>query len=387
MQPAEDRLLAWEDRPRLSREREERLFAGVNEAARFFMGEADVQRALEKIAHLLEEDGIPYALIGAMALNAYGYRRVTVDVDLLLTREGPRELSGRSTWGSDTSKKFPGSKGLRDTEHGVPIDVVLAGEYPGDGNPKPVVFPDPATAAVRGARVALLPLPRLIELKLASGMTAPHRLKDLADVHRDRPHPEAAGRARRRSSIPTCGRSTGRCGRPRRSKTGNEVAFPPDGAQKRRSPRTPAPAPEGASFWRRNRRELTFLILFVVLLGGGFTLISVNWVNDHVVEPFTAGIARTSGAVLDLLGQNVTMEGTVIRNARVRGQHPQRLQRRRGDADLPRRRARLPRLLEVAPGRASRWASWPSRSSTWCASWPCSSPASTSRGSSTPRTR
>jgi hypothetical protein len=25
-------------------------------------------------------------------------------------------------------------------------------------------------------------LPRLIELKLASGMTAPHRLKDLADV-------------------------------------------------------------------------------------------------------------------------------------------------------------------------------------------------------------
>ena len=30
--------------------------------------------------------------------------------------------------------------------------------------------------------MALLPLPMLIELKLASGMTAPHRLKDLADV-------------------------------------------------------------------------------------------------------------------------------------------------------------------------------------------------------------
>lgn len=28
----------------------------------------------------------------------------------------------------------------------------------------------------------LLPLQRLIELKLASGMTAPHRLRDLADV-------------------------------------------------------------------------------------------------------------------------------------------------------------------------------------------------------------
>jgi exosortase H (IPTLxxWG-CTERM-specific) len=82
------------------------------------------------------------------------------------------------------------------------------------------------------------------------------------------------------------------------------------------SPRAPAPAPEGASFWHRNRRELTFLILFMALLGGGFTLISVNWVNDHVVEPFTAGIARTSGAALRLLGQDVRMEGTVIRNAR-----------------------------------------------------------------------
>jgi len=82
------------------------------------------------------------------------------------------------------------------------------------------------------------------------------------------------------------------------------------------SARTPAPAPEGASFWQRNRRELTFLILFVVLLGGGFTLISLNGVNDHVIEPFTAGIARASGATLGLLGQNVTMEGTMIRSSR-----------------------------------------------------------------------
>ena len=88
-------------------------------------------------------------------------------MDLLLTREG---LESFRAIHPDL------------TEHGVPIDIVLTGEYPGDGKPKPVVFPDPALAAVRGDRAALLPLPRLIELKLASGMTAPHRLKDLADV-------------------------------------------------------------------------------------------------------------------------------------------------------------------------------------------------------------
>jgi len=66
------------------------------------------------------------------------------------------------------------------------------------------------------------------------------------------------------------------------------------------------------SFWRRNRREITFLALFVVLLGGSFSLISLNWINDHAIEPFTGGIARLSGAVLNLLGQHVALHGTVI---------------------------------------------------------------------------
>lgn len=72
----------------------------------------------------------------------------------------------------------------------------------------------------------------------------------------------------------------------------------------------------GGSFWRRNRRELTFLIAFVVLLGGSFTLISVNWVNDHAIEPATGAIARVSGAALNLLGQHVTMRDTVIQGPR-----------------------------------------------------------------------
>lgn len=85
--------------------------------------------------------------------------------------------------------------------------------------------------------------------------------------------------------------------------------------RKRPGARAPTPAPE-LPFWQRNRRELTFLILFAVLLGGSFTLVSVNWVNDHVIEPFTGGIARVSGATLDLLGQDVHMQGTIIRGRR-----------------------------------------------------------------------
>ena len=145
------------------------------------MGEANVFAALRKIGRLLDEAGIPYAVVGALALGEHGYRRATVDVDLLLTREGLDAFKARHL-GRGYVEKFPGSKGFRDVENGVTIDVVLAGDYPGDGKPKPVAFPDPATAAVRGAVVALLPLERLIELKLASGLSAPHRLRDLADV-------------------------------------------------------------------------------------------------------------------------------------------------------------------------------------------------------------
>jgi exosortase H (IPTLxxWG-CTERM-specific) len=59
-----------------------------------------------------------------------------------------------------------------------------------------------------------------------------------------------------------------------------------------------------------------FLVVFGVLLLAGFTLLALNWVNDHAVEPFTAGVARASGALLDLLGQDVAMRGTVIHSPR-----------------------------------------------------------------------
>jgi hypothetical protein len=162
-------------------DREDAFWAGVEHARRFFMGDADVQRALERLARVLDDKGIPYAIVGALALNEWGYRRVTVDVDVLLTPDGLRTLKA-AVLGLGYVEKFPGSRGLRDTVAGVDIDVLLAGEYPGDGKPKPVVFPDPAEVAVRGRRVALLPLAKVIELKLASGISAPHRLKDLADV-------------------------------------------------------------------------------------------------------------------------------------------------------------------------------------------------------------
>jgi hypothetical protein len=79
---------------------------------------------------------------------------------------------------------FEGSrKKLRDTETGVHIELITTGEFPGDGKPKPVHFPDPRDVAVDRDGISVISLPKLIELKLASGLSAEHRrLRDLADV-------------------------------------------------------------------------------------------------------------------------------------------------------------------------------------------------------------
>jgi len=145
------------------------------------MNKSNVHGALERLVDRLAELKIPYAIVGALSLNAYGYQRTTSDVDVLLRREDLDSFK-KAHLGRGYVDKFPGSKGFRDATQNVDIDVLLTGEYPGDGKEKPIAFPDPAKAAVRGDRFSLLPLSTLLELKLASGMTAPHRLRDLADV-------------------------------------------------------------------------------------------------------------------------------------------------------------------------------------------------------------
>jgi len=148
----------------------------------FFMATSQVHKTMRALARRLPEEGIDYAIAGGMALVLHGYRRETVDVDLLLSKEG-LTLFSQTLVGRGYTPLFPGArKGFRDTETGVSIDILTEGEFPGDGKPKPISFPDPASASIEIDGIRIITLEKLIELKLASGMTAPHRLRDLADV-------------------------------------------------------------------------------------------------------------------------------------------------------------------------------------------------------------
>ena len=153
-----------------------------DEGQRYFMGEGKLNDALTRLVADLKDHEIDYVVIGAVALMAYGYPRFTEDIDLILDSNGLDRFHDELI-GLGYAPAFQGArKRLRSTIDSTPIEVIVAGDYPGDGQPKPVTFPVPSEASVEIDGIKFPTLQKLIELKLASGMTAPDRLKDLADV-------------------------------------------------------------------------------------------------------------------------------------------------------------------------------------------------------------
>lgn len=146
------------------------------------MGRGDVRRTMRRLAERLAAEGVSYAIVGGMALGEHGYVRMTEDVDVLVTREGLARFID-ACGGRGYVPAYPGAgRTFRDADTGVRIEFLVTGEYPGDGKPKPVRFPDPSSCSVEADGIRVVALPSLVELKLASGMSSPGRLRDLADV-------------------------------------------------------------------------------------------------------------------------------------------------------------------------------------------------------------
>lgn len=60
---------------------------------------------------------------------------------------------------------------------------------------------------------------------------------------------------------------------------------------------------------KRNHR---FLLLFFIFLVIGWAIVAAPPVNDHVINPYTAWIAKVSAVILQGIGQDVQVEGTMI---------------------------------------------------------------------------
>lgn len=82
--------------------------AAYDEGLAFFRGQGMLNHALGRISADLERSGIAYAVIGAIALNQHGYQRFTVDIDLLMTKEGLQRFRDHLV-GQGYLPAFPGA--------------------------------------------------------------------------------------------------------------------------------------------------------------------------------------------------------------------------------------------------------------------------------------
>ena len=171
----------------------------LKEIDMFFDGTSPVHQTMQRLIARLGQAGIPYAVMGAMAVNAHGARRTTDDLDVLLTAEGLeqfRKLFVGSIY--DQMPKRP--RRFVDRENGVSIDVLVTGHYPGRGGPGPFAFPDPEQASEEIKQIRVVTLVQLIQLKLAArrhydfgDVVFLIRVHDLDESFADRLHPSVRG--------------------------------------------------------------------------------------------------------------------------------------------------------------------------------------------------
>ena len=155
----------------------------VQEMRRHYAHSRDIATVLESLRRRFAEAEIPFAVVGAIALQHYGYMRHTEDIDIVITPDGLNKIHETQV-GRDIVPREPGlRKRLRETEHVVNIDVITSGEHAGSQE-SPVIYPPPDSDAfveVDGLRFPTLA--SLITFKIASGIWG-HRTQDFADVQR-----------------------------------------------------------------------------------------------------------------------------------------------------------------------------------------------------------
>lgn len=148
----------------------------LEEIGRFFQGRSPQHTAMRRLARRLEKANIPYAIMGAMAVNAHRAERTTKDVDVLLTPEGLERF--RREYVGKTYDQIEGRpRRFVERQSKVSIDVLVTGHFPGRGPGGPFPFPDPEQVSQTIDDIKVVNLPQLIQLKLAA-----RRYYDFGDV-------------------------------------------------------------------------------------------------------------------------------------------------------------------------------------------------------------
>lgn len=144
------------------------------------LGNESVWQTAQRCNLLFTQAKIPYGVCGGVAVCLHGYPRNTVDIDLIIRPEDTalvRSLLEKNDfqWNSENAEFT--------TAEGIVVQFLVAGEKAGKGSEVKIASPegDFNVEVIEG--LSVVRLSRLIEMKIASGMSNLRRThKDFADV-------------------------------------------------------------------------------------------------------------------------------------------------------------------------------------------------------------
>ena len=152
------------------------FWSRLKEIDLFFEGRGREHQTLRRLVQRLEKGDIPYAVMGAMAVNAHGADRTTKDVDVLVTQEGLDRFRQRYV-GKSYDPVAGRPRRFVEKRSQISVDFLVTGRFPGSGKPGPIAFPQPEEVSQKIKNANVVTLPQLIQLKLAA-----RRHQDFGDV-------------------------------------------------------------------------------------------------------------------------------------------------------------------------------------------------------------
>jgi hypothetical protein len=151
------------------------------EAWMIFSMEGPVWGTLRRAHAALDDAEIPHAVVGGLAVFLHGHRRMTTDVDVLVRPQDVAcVIDALRDAGMERKKgEFIGDEDVR-------MHLLITGEPEGIDWAKAIHFPDPVDARVVETidDFPTVVLARILEMKLACGLSNPRRPRDIDDALR-----------------------------------------------------------------------------------------------------------------------------------------------------------------------------------------------------------
>ena len=140
----------------------------------------EIAAVVGDVSGFFDREGIPFAIVGALALHTYGYSRATNDVDLLVGRDAQdRLVEFLEKRGFETLHR---SDGYSNHLHANPdlgrLDVIYV-----DADTRGKLFAEARPASLAGMRVVVPKPEHLVAMKIHAMKNDPSRaFQEMADI-------------------------------------------------------------------------------------------------------------------------------------------------------------------------------------------------------------